>query len=108
MLLAAKLLLHPPKEWSTIISLLTVILPAFGAAFFGIRAQSEAAAMADRSISAERKLKALLRDLHAIDPARGFHGMREAGEIARRAAEVMILESHDWFDVMGSKGVEVG
>lgn len=34
--------------------------------------------------------------------------MRVAVKLARRAAEVVILESHDWLDVMGGWGPEVG
>jgi hypothetical protein len=76
--------------------LAATVLPAFGAAFYGISNQGEFARIADRSQAMSRELEAVQnKDLSAA-LLRGDESLTELRKVAERVAGSMIAETVDW------------
>ena len=76
--------------------LAATVLPAFGAAFYGISNQGEFARIADRSQAMSRELEAVQNiDLSAA-LLRGDESLTELRKVAERVAGNMIAETVDW------------
>jgi hypothetical protein len=72
------------------------VLPAFGAAFYGISNQGEFARIADRSHAMARELKAVQdKDLSAA-LAKQDESLTEFRIVAERVAASMVAETIDW------------
>jgi len=85
---------------SSWLTLLAAVLPAFGAAFYGIRTQGEFEQVAKRSDAMSDYLENVRNDLNATE----FPSTLSAvGYIAEDIAEIMSTENLDWRIVFQSK-----
>ncbi|HSC34621.1 MAG TPA: DUF4231 domain-containing protein [Thermodesulfobacteriota bacterium] len=85
---------------SDLLTILAAVLPAFGAAFYGIRTHGEFELIAKRSDAMSAHLENLKNEL---DNAAFVPSYRLLGYIAENTAEVMSSETLDWRIVFQSK-----
>jgi len=91
-----------PGAW---LGLLAAALPAFGAAFYGMRSQGEFASLIERSATMATALTRLREQLLAPEPA----GERRKGVAAAASeiADIMLVETADWHQVFGAKPLDL-
>jgi hypothetical protein len=87
------------------LGLLSAALPAFGAAFYGMRSQGEFASLVERSATMATALERLREHLQA--PAEGADHHRSVAAAAAEIADVMLVETADWHQVFGSKPLDL-
>lgn len=83
-----------------LLTILAAILPAFGAAFYGIRTHGEFELIAKRSDAMSAHLENLRNEIEKPDFVPSY---RLLGQIAENTAEVMSSETLDWRIVFQSK-----
>ena len=83
-----------------LLTILAAILPAFGAAFYGIRTHGEFELIAKRSDAMSAHLENLRNEIEKTDFVPSY---RLLGQIAENTAEVMSSETLDWRIVFQSK-----
>ncbi len=81
------------------VSLLGGLLPAIGAALYGIRIQGDFKAAAERSAVVAARLSSLMRDLGGKHPT----SFAKAARIADEAANIMTAELSDWSMIFREK-----
>ncbi len=96
---AAHLAVHSP--WLTLVS---AVLPAFGAAFAGIRGQGEFEVIVRRSEAAAAGLERIARELHH---PRAKASSRAQTAVAEAASTLMIEETLSWRFVSESRPLEL-
>ena len=87
------------------LGLLSAALPAFGAAFYGLRSQGEFASLVERSAAMTIALTRLREQLLAQAQAGGER--RNVAAAAAEIADVMLVETADWHQVFGAKPLDL-
>lgn len=87
------------------LGLLSAALPAFGAAFYGMRSQGEFASLVERSAMMATALGRLREQLQA--PAELADHHRSVAAAAVEIADVMLVETADWHQVFGAKPLDL-
>jgi hypothetical protein len=82
----------PTEYWNDICHKLTIILPAFGAALFGIRMQGDFEGSADRSDEMGRRLATIAERMNDQKPI----SLSELSALSEYAAVIMAEEVGDW------------
>lgn len=94
----AHLFIH--SAWLT---LLSAVLPAFGAAFSGIRSHGEFEISTKRSEAASENLERLANELRGLEKPNS----KNLGAVAESAADLMIEEALSWRLVSESRPLEL-
>lgn len=87
-------------NWANALVLVSIAVPAVGAALSGIGAQREYARHAERS---ERMIEYLLEARADVAAAYGLDAVRDA---TRETAELLLAENRDWFGVLSFRDLE--
>ncbi len=87
------------------LGLFSAALPAFGAAFYGIRSQGEFASLVERSTATHAALGRLREQLDAA--ARSAEPSRDIALAAAEVADVMMMETADWHHAFGGKPLDL-
>ena len=87
--------LHIPLH-AGVLTLLAASLPAFGAAFAGIRSQGEFHRVAQRSAAMHDRLAQLQLDLASVAPRPNELASVRLNECARKVTALMANEMLDW------------
>jgi hypothetical protein len=92
------------KQAEGIVTLLTIVLPAFGAAIQGILHQGEFGRIARRSRSIKHRLESMVKQIEDPEQTRSF---RDLGRATESFSEIQLLEQADWRSVFISKAVSL-
>jgi len=87
-----------------ILTLLAIVLPAFGAAIQGILHQGEFGRIARRSRSIKHRLESMAKQIQDPEQTRSF---RDLGRATESFCEIQLLEQADWRSVFISKAVSL-
>jgi len=90
-----------PSEWGLVLVVLSICVPAIGAAVHGIRAQSQFRRHCQRSTRMAGMLERLESDMSRA------HSLEEIREVAAATERLMREENNDWFGVMRFHDMEL-